>query len=193
MIDFTTANASELTPYLGVRNGTVWGDSGMGMGSSQEDRVDNIITWIRGTDVEDLRNRTLAGTTWRLGDIVNSTPMMVGLPKEYYHELYGDLEYLDFIRYAKDRETVIYVGANDGMLHAFTSWRSMKNDAGDIWFERPTGVTGEIGDEIWAYIPQAVLPHLKWTAHSDYTHTYYVDGPVRGFRCQDSAGRHLLQ
>ncbi|MBW1801995.1 MAG: hypothetical protein JRJ85_14840, partial [Deltaproteobacteria bacterium] len=32
-----------------------------------------------------------------------------------------------------------------------------------------------IGDEIWAYIPQTLLPHLKWLPSTDYTHVYYVD------------------
>ena len=183
VIDFNLANATQLTPYLGVRDGAKWGDSGLKLGSSLSARVNNIVTWVRGTDVTGLRNRTLANNTWRLGDIVDSTPMTVGLPQEYYHELYADLEYLDFIQYAKNRETMIYVGANDGMLHAFTSWLSKKDDAGNIWYEKPSAALADekIGDEVWAYIPQSVLPHLKWTAHSNYTHTYYVDGPVRVF------------
>jgi type IV pilus assembly protein PilY1 len=183
VLDFTTSNASDLSPYLGVRDSAYWGDSGLKLGSSHSDRVNNLISWIRGTDITGLRNRTLSGTTWKLGDIINSTPMMVGLPQEYYHELYEDLDYLDFIKYAKNRETMIYVGANDGMLHAFTSWKNMKDIDGNIWYEKPSaaGTDEQIGDEIWAYIPQSVLPHLKWTAHNNYTHTYYVDGPVRVF------------
>ncbi|MGD9217158.1 MAG: PilC/PilY family type IV pilus protein, partial [Desulfobacteraceae bacterium] len=180
-IDFSSTNSSSLTPYLGVRDGATWGDSGVNLGSSHEDRVDNLIEWTRGTDISGLRNRTLAGTTWRLGDIISSTPMMVGAPQEYYHELYADLSYLDFIKYAKDRETVIYAGANDGMLHAFTSWISVTDDDDNLWYEQPNGTSEDIGDELWAYIPQSVLPHLKWNAMTDYTHTYYVDGPVRVF------------
>ena len=90
--------------------------------------------------------------------------MMVGRPQEFYHELYGDLSYLDFIRYAKNRETVIYAGANDGMLHAFTSWFSMEDADGNLSYKQPgsnsgfpapdntvpgTLVSGEsVGDEI---------------------------------------------
>lgn len=183
VIDFTLGNSADLTPYLGVRDGATWGDTGVGLGSSHADRVENIISWVRGTDNSDLRNRTLAGTTWPLGDIISSTPMMVGMPQEYYHELYSDLDYLDFIQYAKERETVIFAGANDGMLHAFTSWLSKKDSNGNLWYEKPAAAPANerIGDELWAYIPQSVLPHLKWTAMQDYTHTYYADGPVRVF------------
>jgi type IV pilus assembly protein PilY1 len=183
VIGFNSTNSSSLAPYLGVRDGTTWGDSGAGLGCSMDARVNNLIAWVRGTDITGLRNRTLDGVTWRLGDIISSTPMMVDLPQEYYHELYADLEYLDFIKYAKDRETMIYVGANDGMLHAFTSWKCEEDDDGNIWYEKPAGAGSDekIGDEIWAYIPQCLLPHLKWTAQANYTHTYYVDGPVRVF------------
>ncbi|MCP4745279.1 MAG: hypothetical protein GY874_03930, partial [Desulfobacteraceae bacterium] len=38
-----------------------------------------------------------------------------------------------------------------------------------------------IGDELWAFVPQAVLPHLKWISHEDYTHTFLVDGKPRIF------------
>ena len=41
-----------------------------------------------------------------------------------------------------------------------------------------------IGDEIWAYIPQNLLPHLKWLADPTYeggNHVYYVDLKPRIF------------
>lgn len=183
VVAFSLSNSSAIGPYLGVADSAYWGTSGARLGSGMSDRVSNIINWVRGTDIDGLRNRTLDGETWPLGDIINSTPMMVALPKEYYHELYEDLEYLDFIQYAQERETVIYVGANDGMMHAFTNWVMKKDNNGNIWYEKPAaaGSDEQVGDEIWAFIPQAVLPHLKWTAHDDYTHTYYVNGPPRVF------------
>jgi hypothetical protein len=36
-------------------------------------------------------------------------------------------------------------------------------------------VAEEIGTELWAYVPGALLPHLKWLADPDYSHVYYVD------------------
>ena len=134
VISFDTSMDSALAPYLGVQDNTRWGDSGAGLGNSFADRITNIINWVRGTDVAGLRNRTLDSVTWRLGDIVNSTPMMVGAPKEFYHQLYEDLTYIDFIQYAQSRESVIYVGANDGMMHAFTSWTALKDDDGNTQY-----------------------------------------------------------
>jgi type IV pilus assembly protein PilY1 len=72
----------------------------------------------------------------------------------------------------KNRETVVYVGANDGMLHAFTSWQY---DRSSGTYTRPTSTAEDIGDELWAYIPQSLLPHLKWLPSKNYTHVDYVD------------------
>ncbi len=41
-----------------------------------------------------------------------------------------------------------------------------------------------LGDELWAYIPQALLPHLKFLADPDYTHSYYVDLKPKIFDAQ---------
>lgn len=64
-----------------------------------------------------------------LGDIVHSSPLIVG--------------------------NTIYVGANDGMLHAFN-----KSD----------------GTERFAYVPNALIPKLKYLKDNPYEHhRYYVD------------------
>jgi type IV pilus assembly protein PilY1 len=59
--------------------------------------------------------------TWRLGDIVYSTPSVVGRPAEAYHLLYRDHSYANFLEKYLNRRSVVYVGANDGMLHAFNA------------------------------------------------------------------------
>ncbi len=183
VIYFNTGAGLEdrLAPFLGVSNDTAYGVSGLRLGVTHGERVTNIIDWIRGTDVADLRNRTLDGVTWPLGDIVNSTPIVVGPAREYYHLLYGDEDYLDFIAYAQDRETMIYLGANDGMMHAFTNHILDTDIEGNLSYVTSDVVTEPIGTELWAYIPQAVLPHLKWTASYQYTHTYYLNGEPRVF------------
>lgn len=71
---------------------------------------------IAGTE---LRPRRYEGETWRLGDIAYSTPTAVGRPAEGYHLLYRDSSYAAFAAQYESRRTVIYTGANDGMLHAF--------------------------------------------------------------------------
>ncbi len=55
----------------------------------------------------------------------------------------------------RQRDKVIYAGAEDGMLHAFfvSHWDA---DAGNYLIDDPDG-----GKELWAYLPGSFLPHLK--------------------------------
>lgn len=194
VIAFTTANATALTPYLGVINGST--DYGFAyLGSDHSTRVDTLIDYIRGTDYFDddgapsLRNRTgqfFTGTeyledptdndsdynqyVWKLGDIVHSTPVSVAKPTDNYHTIYSDSSYQTYYDAVKNRETVVYVGANDGMLHAFTSGTY---DSSTKTYATVGGAA--LGSELWAYIPNALLPHLKFLADPNYTHVYYVD------------------
>ncbi len=188
VIIFDSGMAKELAPYLAVDDiGATgkWND----YGSTASQRVENLINYIGGKDSAELagvpstRNRTLAGVTWRLGDIVHSTPIVVSQPAERFHQLYNDNNYAKFLELYRDRETMIYVGANDGMLHAFTSWQYQEDADGNPSYVRPPGASAEelIGEELWAYVPQSLLPHLKWYGLSDYTHTYFVDGEPRVF------------
>ena len=174
VLTFDATTASLVKPYLGVRDDTAWSY----LGSTHDDRVSNLISYIRGTDINDLRPRVLNGSVWKLGDIVHSTPVSISAPPDNFHILYGDQSYEDYYRAYQNRETVVYVGANDGMLHAFTSWQY---DRDNQVYNQPSGATEEIGDELWAYIPQTLLPHLKWLPYPDYTHVYYVDQKPKVF------------
>jgi len=170
VVAFNTDNADVLKPYLGVLDsgGTGAWDY---LGAAHNDRVGNLIDYIRGTDMAGTRSRTIDGKVWKLGDIVNSTPVTVAAPADNFHIIYKDKSYQEFLRDNRDRETAIYVGANDGMLHAFTSWR-YDPDSGT--YTQPTG-RETIGEELWSYIPQSLLPHLKFLPDPDYTHVYYMD------------------
>jgi type IV pilus assembly protein PilY1 len=52
---------------------------------------------------------------------------------------------------------MVYVGSNDGFLHAF--------DASN-------------GHEDWAYLPTAVVPNIYNLADTNYSHRYFVDGTI---------------
>ncbi len=86
-----------------------------------------------------------------LGDIVNSSPVFIGKPPFSYQ----DSTYIAFRDKWKDRKEVVYVGANDGMLHAFD---------------------GSSGIELFAYIPSMVFPNLVELTKPSYAHRYFVDG-----------------
>jgi type IV pilus assembly protein PilY1 len=161
-----------IRPYLGVKDDLTWGY----LGADHDARIDNLINYIRGDDIAGLRPRFVDSTNhvWKLADIVNSTPVSINKPVEDYHIIYSDESYQAYLNASQNRETIVYAGANDGMLHAFTSW---EYDADTMAFNKPASAPAaeNIGDEIWAYIPQCLLPHLKWFASPDYTHVYYAD------------------
>ncbi|MBH2033065.1 MAG: pilus assembly protein PilY [Pseudomonadales bacterium] len=100
-----------------------------------------------------------------LGDIVDSTPIIVRKPSRLASrmdatELQNSTDsnsYTQFKSAQANRETRIYVGANDGMLHAFN----------------------EAGEETFAFIPTEVIGNLYKLTDKDYvssSHQYYVDG-----------------
>ncbi|MFC1823192.1 pilus assembly protein [Thermodesulfobacteriota bacterium] len=176
-IRFHTSGVSAIIPYLGVRDDATWDY----LGAAHSDRALNVIEYIRGKDsgfsgttTMNIRTRTIDGNVWKLADIVHSTPVSVSKPPDNYHIIYSDVSYLNYLSGVSNRETMVYVGGNDGMLHAFTSW---KYDSASMQYTIPVVAPGaeNIGDELWAYIPQALLPHLKWLPSTDYTHTYYMD------------------
>ncbi len=99
-----------------------------------------IINFIRGKDqgevtyatdkpytLEAMRSRKVdydgdgITETWMLGDIIHSSPLAVGAPSESYHLLYEDDSYANFAEKYINRRTVVYVGGNDGMIHAFNA------------------------------------------------------------------------
>ncbi|MGA7595830.1 MAG: PilC/PilY family type IV pilus protein [Gallionella sp.] len=107
-----------------------------------------------------------------LGDIVDSQATYVKAPLL----LYSDAGYSDFVAAKADRQSMIYVGANDGMLHAFyANTDIMDNVTGDV---ATSGTSVNGGQEAWAYIPTAVMPNLYKLADIDYAskHQYFVDG-----------------
>ena len=169
---FTTTNAALIKPYLGVKDDATYSWLAGSLANTHDNRVANLINFTRGSQITNLRNRWIDGNVWKLADIIHSTPVLLSKPPDNYHIIYSDQSYGAFYNAHKDRESVVVVGSNAGFLHLFTSWKFNTATNG---FEQPGATTEQIGDELWAYIPQALLPHLKWLAHPSYEHIYYVD------------------
>ena len=180
-IEFITANYAIIRPFLGVANEAAYSYL---YPDDEDSRAFNLIYYTRGNDAvfqpATVRSRMLDGKVWKLGDIVYSTPVTISKPVEKYDIIYDDATYRAFqAKYGDNattaRETITYVGANDGMLHAFTSGVYDKA----LGQYKPNASYSEaVGDEVWAYIPKPLLPHLKWLASPDYnltTHVSYVD------------------
>jgi type IV pilus assembly protein PilY1 len=154
---------------------------------SQTDAA-KLVNYVRGQAQTGLRSREVDYDdsndvrTMRLGDIVNSTPTVVGTPSESFDLLYNDKSYGTFRRRYQSRRNVVYVGANDGMLHAFNA--GFYNPTQRKFQTTPvsgTGTAHPLGSELWAYVPFNLLPHLPWLADPDYNHAWYVDGSPRVF------------
>lgn len=153
---YTAMNSAGLTSAM---NGTV---------------NDALINYLRGDLANEDRSATSSSSTaiyrgrgTRLGDVVNSTPVFVKDTLDLGYEslpssMPGQSSYTAFITAKKARpEGVLFVGANDGMLHGF-------RDGTDT---TPGGV------EVFAYVPRALLPTLNQLADKAYVHRFYVDGP----------------
>lgn len=148
-------------------------------------RVTSLVNFIRGDTTDNSKRNRLAdfddndsAEPLLLGDIVHSQPVSVGKPAEDFDLLYDDVGYADFKVQYKDRRTVVYTGANDGMLHAFNA--GFFN--GTSYSATKTGLSAHaLGTELWGYAPFNLLPHLKWLERTSYDHMYYMDGPIKAF------------
>ncbi len=163
-----------------------------------------IVKYLRGIDDptdSTLRSRTVThnGVTpdpangvgvWKLGDIINSTPKIQSdKPLSGFHLDYGDESYRQFI--TSDDYTyrgMAYVGANDGMLHAFRFGKIVSKSTGYDKAEitnpgylnkagtsSPATTPPVLGTEEWAFIPKNALPYLKYYLDPSYSHMFYVD------------------
>ncbi len=97
-----------------------------------------------------------------LGDIVNSNPVYVARPNLRYDLTCGSTTYSSFITANADRQHILYVGSNDGMLHGFDA--GLK-DATTGLFSSGTGL------ETIAYVPSVVFKNLKLLTRQDYNPT----------------------
>ncbi len=143
--------------------------------------LSKLISFVRGKDafsefaygIDSDGDSLLAGERWKLADIYHSQAISVGptlatvsnssniYTEDYYRFVNG---YSQFQQSGLcgtnclERQEVIYVGNNDGMLHAFDS---------------------KTGEELWAFIPPSILPRLNEMMSTDTgtsTSIYGVDG-----------------
>lgn len=164
---------------------------------SDVNAANNIINWVRGKEIAGLRERVVdydgdnAGGTathspsgnlevMRLGDIIHSTPIPVATPIEAFDLLSLDTSYAEFRQKYINRRQVVYIGGNDGMIHAFNGGFF---DATTKEFKLSlAGATPHpLGTELWAYVPKNLLPYLQFLARPDYSHVFYMDQTPRVF------------
>lgn len=110
------------------------------------------LNYLRGDRAqEQASGGTLRDRNSRLGDIVGSNMWVVGKPNVGHTAN----NYSAFRATQASRPTMIYIGANDGMLHAFNA---------------------ATGAEQFAYVPLGAYGKLRAYTEPSYTHQFTVDG-----------------
>jgi type IV pilus assembly protein PilY1 len=144
----------------------------------------NYLNYLRGDRTHEIAS-TAAGSTrsYRtrstlVGDIEGSKAVPVGKPDYPFYDAFNP-GYGAFKTANANRRTVVYVGANGGMLHAIN---------GALQRTNPTNNTLETdanaGREMFAYVPSAVISGPNNTPAADglaalgrspYVHKYFVN------------------
>jgi type IV pilus assembly protein PilY1 len=101
------------------------------------------------------------------GDILHSTPQIVGPPGE----LLRDQSYAAFKKDKAKRPVVLYTSTNDGFLHAFKVTGTVDDMAGS---DAAAKVAVKTNNELWAFVPPGVLPLLS--EQYPFTHQLLLDG-----------------
>ncbi|MQQ99795.1 pilus assembly protein [Glaciimonas soli] len=149
-------------------------------------------SFLRGDRSQEIANGgAFRGRNGVLGDIMNSSPTWVGIPASNYTYTGVDLltqksiaeygaSYNTFVSNNNTRQNIVYVGANDGMLHGF---RAGAYDSTGTVFNAATND----GQEVLAYVPAAVISsiHPSNTSYDfsspQYAHNFYVNAtPATG-------------
>jgi type IV pilus assembly protein PilY1 len=134
----------------------------------------NMVDYLRGdrSKEESQTAGTLRTRVRVLGDIVNSAPLFVGKPNPNLYRtatFTGASTYNSFATNATilARTPIVYVGANDGMLHAFNA---------------------DTGAEVFAFVPSVAISNglAQYTSPS-YVHKYFVDGEITVSDIYDTA------
>jgi type IV pilus assembly protein PilY1 len=125
----------------------------------------NLVNFLRGQyGYEDRTTNPVADRLYRyrstvLGDAVESQPAFIAAPVFTY-------PYPGYSAYATaqaGRAGAVYMGTNDGMMHAFNA---------------------TTGAENWAYVPSMVIPNMWKLADTSYVHANYVNGsPITSDIC----------
>ena len=169
-------NAAELLPSPDARNIVTWDDHNMNaskfrwnnLSTTQQAYLKSpaILAYLRGSpDLEQSADGSgdhpYRYRENKLGDIVNSSPIYVR-KTNFGHATaspngHGGETYAAFLEYKAARDGMLYVGANDGMLHAF---------------DATTGL------ERFAFVPNSVFPSLATLSDPHYKHRFFVDGPL---------------
>ncbi|MBL4667154.1 MAG: hypothetical protein JKY04_07240, partial [Sneathiella sp.] len=151
-----------------------------GVASDKQNYGSDLLDFVRG-DASEEQGTSGASRAFRardgyvLGDVVHSDPVYVPEPGFFYPDSWEVIgaasapenvaaqKYSAFRTLFKNRQPVLYFGANDGMFHGINAWASTASGG---------------GKEVLAYVPTPVYKNLPQLVRPSYSHRYYVDGPA---------------
>ncbi|GFO66839.1 type IV pili system adhesin PilY [Geomonas limicola] len=133
-------NAANVTPDM------------LGYDATDTTSRNNLVNFIYGLDSydENLNGVTSANRGWIMGDVLHSRPMVIN----YSSYTFNSTNETN----CSTNKTMMYVGANDGMLHAIRDCD---------------------GQEVWSFIPPDLLPNLKYINSGN--HVYFVDSTAAAY------------
>ncbi len=129
----------------------------------------NRLLYLRGNTALEKRNGgTFRNRSHILGDIAGSKPIYVGPPSNP-SLFFSSASYIAFVLAYPNRPSMLYVGANDGMLHAFNA---------------STGI------EQFAFVPNGVFNNLYnlTTPLFNQNHLFFVNGTPQSADVQFADG-----
>jgi len=127
----------------------------------------DIINYLRGDQSNIQPAGPFRSRSSILGDIVNSVPHVSSTNDDFGYSLQPGVLGTSYSTFVAQKiasgtpATMIYVGANDGMMHAFNG----------------TSGTGG-GQEEFAFVPNSIASNLGLLVNPVYTHQYFDDGQI---------------
>ena len=133
---------------------------------------DKRLEYLRGSAEHESTGNNYRSRTVKLGDVVNSSPVFMADPPFNYPDGLESQAYSTFASNNASRTPMVYIGANDGMVHGFNA---------------------DTGEELIAYVPNKVFPDLTRLTTPNYSHRFFVDGsPTVGDAFWGSTWRPVL-
>jgi type IV pilus assembly protein PilY1 len=129
----------------------------------------DVLQYLRGSTAQEVRSGgKFRNRAHLLGDIVDSNPAYIGQSSEGIQSN----TYISFAAGTANRAPVLYIGADDGMMHAFDASTPCTGTA------CPPVPAGNPGKELFAYIPRGAYSNLIGLVSPYYNaqHHFYVNG-----------------
>ena len=163
------------SPAISDRERDLWRGLGIPFDETDETSIFNARATTRNviTETYALKEHIFGAdttpTSYILGDVFHSNPLVVGVPNNTRFFADNTENYRDYARRYENRRSVLIMGSNDGMLHAF--------DAG-VFNPATDEFTDGTGKEIFAFVPRGVMPTVKSLADFTSPRRWGVDGSV---------------